>query len=102
MNKTIIALTLVALLSGCDIQTPKFQAVSSGGKTYILNNHTGEIKELPSATNEGISKGISAEVLKKYVEADETPEVVKQFCLKLLSEEFKITRSGRFWITETK
>ena len=68
MNKTIIALTFVALLSGCDIQTPKFQAVSSGGKTYILNNNTGEIKELPSATNEGISKGISAEVLKKYVD----------------------------------
>ena len=101
MNKTITIIVLVALLGGCDAQAPKFQAVSSGGKSYILNTHTGDIKELPSAPNGTISKGVSPEVLKKYVEADDTPEVVKEFCLKLLSEEFKITRTGRFWVTET-
>lgn len=66
-----------------------------GERAFVLNTQTGEAKEL-----EPPQAGISAETLKKYVEASETSEPVRQFCLELLKKEFRTTRVGKFWVEE--
>jgi hypothetical protein len=98
----VIAAILLAFSSGCAPQPPRFQAVSSGGKSYVLDTQTGEVHALEPESQHVSGKAISADVLKKYVESDDTPDVVKEFCVKVLGSELGIKRAGRFWVEEAK